>query len=55
MDTIGRIRTAIFRTTEKKEKPPEKFAKSPLNSLYKKSSAHRWTDQLSANTFLRTN
>jgi len=40
MDKISRIRNAIFGAVEKKEKPPEKSAKNPLDSHYKKSSAH---------------
>lgn len=40
MDSIGRIRNAIFGVTEKKEKSPDKSAKNPLDSQYKKSSAH---------------
>lgn len=40
MDTIGRIRTAIFGNAEKKEISPDKSAKNPLNSHTTKSSAH---------------
>lgn len=40
MDKIGRLRAAIFGTTEKKETPPEKAANNPLNSHTTKSTAH---------------
>ena len=40
MDTIGRIRTAIFGNAEKKEISPDKSAKNSLNSHTTKSSAH---------------
>ena len=40
MDTIGRIRTAIFGTAEKKENSSDKSGKNPLNSHATKSSNH---------------
>ena len=40
MDKIGKIRAAIFGTTERKENLPEKSAKNPLNSHSVKSSSH---------------
>lgn len=40
MDRIGRLRTAIFGTPEKKNNPPEKAAKNPLNSHATKSITH---------------
>ena len=40
MDKIGKIRAAIFGTTERKENPPEKSAKNPLNTHSEKSRAH---------------
>jgi hypothetical protein len=40
MDTIGRIRTAIFGNAEKKESSPKESAKNPFNSHATRSSAH---------------